>query len=140
MASYNDAAELIDRSKILISGHARSQFMDRVNEVYEFYRKLGKAERKIRWNKIGGVPFITSYEEAERWIRDLLNRATAQNAVTKTHSVYEVLDYLKTGERTYFLHTGRWQFVIAQDADSPDHYILKTAIWLDKHKYERMKS
>ncbi|MBU6141772.1 hypothetical protein KGO95_01465 [Patescibacteria group bacterium] len=136
--SYNDAGQFIDRSKILISGHARSQFFDRVKEAYRFCQDQGVREKKML--SVIGAPRLATYEEADQWIRRLLNEATAHNAITKTRGVDAVLAYLRTNERVFYLRAGHWQFVITPHNERRGFYAIKTVLWLDDRIYQRLQS
>lgn len=92
-------------------------------------------------NKIAqkvGLPRITTQQDAEIWIRLLLEKSTNKHAATNGKSVGAVLKYLETGELTFYFRYERWQFVIKRCDENPGQFVIKTIIWLDDRTYSRL--
>lgn len=129
--------ENIDKSKILLSGHAKDQFILRVGEAYSYF-KYQKA-REERLQKKVGVPRIKNRHEAEIWMRQLLEKSTDEQAATNGKSIDAVLKYLKTGEFTFFLRCNRWQFIIKRCDEDNSQFVVKTVIWLNDNIYGKIR-
>jgi len=129
--------ENIDKKKILISIHAKDQFIMRVGEAHRHFRSQNETRHACEQSV--GLPIISTHPQAEYWIRFFLERSTAEHAATNGKNVDAILKYLKTGEATFFLRYKRWQFVIKQCTENPDRFVVKTVIWLDDWFYSRIK-
>lgn len=130
--------ENIDKSKVLISEHAKNQFIMRVGEAYCLLKNNGTTPWK-KIPKIVGLPIISTRQEAEFWIHLFLERSTAENAATNGKNIDSILKYLKTRELSFYLRYQRWQFVIKRCDENPAQFIIKTVIWLDEGIYSRLK-
>ena len=129
--------ENIDKSKVLISEHAKKQLIMRVEEAYCFFYKQGMGKKKRR-QKVG-LPHIASDQEAEFWIQFLLEKSTPEHAATAEKNVDAILKYLESGELTFYFRYERWQFVIKRCDENPSQFIIKTIMWLDDSIYSRFK-
>lgn len=131
--------ENIDKSKVLISEHAKNRFIMRVGEAYCLLKNNGTTPWK-KIPKIVGLPIIRTHQEAEFWIRVLLNKSTSERAATNGRNVDEILKYLRTGELNFFFRYEHWQFVIKRCEENPEQFIIKTIMWLDENIYSRLKN
>ena len=125
--------EDIDKSKIIISGHAAKRFMEHFQEVWDLYvknmkldkRGLRRAEDLLYYRRRP-----SNFEEAKLWLAQILlssDYRKAANSIAKTKAI------LNHQQQTFFFRNKRWQFRVVL-SENLTEFELKTVVWLDDQK------
>ena len=122
--------EDIDKSKIIITGHAVDRFLEHIKKDLN---SLGKMSRK-RQNKFIGFYPLTIPKTADfcaKLIRQLLNKSSHITAASPIKRTISVIKYKRD---IFFFRYGRWQFRVIHDKEK-NRFVLVTVVWLDEKNY-----
>lgn len=128
--SYVNGEQDIDKSKIFITTHAVSRFMEYIRKNLNCFNKIPRR----RWNEIIGfcpsvIPQNTGF--CAKLLRQLLNESSHVNAASPRMRMASAMKYKRD---VFFFRYGRWQFRVIYDKER-NGFVLVTSLWLDEKSY-----